>query len=230
MTLRDGVSIGYTTRRKFVHFAFSITSGIPMNKYKILFQNSPVALVLSFFILCTIGGYSFLNQMSPQQIVLKDNSHDPDAFLTKVTAFYLNKEGKLQTQFKSPRMLHYYLENKTEFENPHFLIYTNNNSPWHIFALHGQAIAGIESVKLWDNVRIHQDQSKTNHELNLQTNMMTLHPKTQTANTDQPVLVIQPGYQVSATGVQLSLKEEKVDLMSDAKGEFSANFLNHPAN
>ena len=126
-------------------------------------------------------------------------------------------------------MLHYYTENKTEFENPDFLIYTKNNSPWHIFALHGQALSGIESVKLWDNVRVHQDQSKTNHELNLQTSEMTLHPKTQTANTNQPVLLIQPGYQVSAVGVDLSLKEEKVDLISNAKGEFSANFLNHPS-
>ena len=200
-----------------------------MNKYKTLFHNSSFSLVLSFFTLCVIGGYPFLTQMNSQQIVLNESSHDPDAFATKVTAFYLNKDGKLQTQFKSPKMQHYYTENKTEFENPDFLIYTPNTSPWHIFALHGRATSGIESIQLWDNVHIHQDQSKTNHELNLQTSTMTLHPKTQTANTDQPVLLIQPGYQVSAVGVQLSLKEEKVDLMSNAKGEFSADFLNHPS-
>jgi len=177
--------------------------------------------------LCVVGNYS-LNQMNPKQAIFNDAGRDPDAFLTQVTAFYLNKDGKLQTQFNSPKMLHYYSGNKTEFENPHFLIYTKNTSPWHIFALHGQATYGIESVELWDNVHIHQDQGKTNHELNLQTSSVTLHPKTQTANTNQPVLLIQPGYQVSATGVNLSLKEEKVDLMSNAKGEFSANFLKHP--
>lgn len=194
-----------------------------------LHQNSSFSLILSFFILCIVGSYPFLSQIMPKQMVFNETGHTPDAFATQVTGFYLNQDGMLQTKFKSPKMLHYYTENKTEFESPDFLIYTKTTSPWHIFALHGQALSGIESIKLWDNVRVHQDQGKTNHELNLQTSEMTLHPKTQTANTNQPVLLMQPGYQVSAVGVDLSLKEEKVDLISNAKGEFSANFLNHPS-
>lgn len=200
-----------------------------MNKYQSLLQNSSFSLAISLLTLCMVGSYLFLTQLNAQPALINETGHDPDAFGTKITAFYLNKEGKLQTEFKSPKMLHYAAENRTEFDHPYFLIYTQNPTPWHIFALHGQAISGIDSVKLWDNVHIHQDQSYTNHELNLHTNTMTLYPKTQMADTNQPVLLIQPGYQVSAIGVHVSLKEEKVDLMSNAKGEFSAGFLKHPS-
>ena len=191
-------------------------------------QNPSLSVTFSFFILCILATSHFLNQAIPQQTTIGEATSTPDAFATGVTASYLNQEGKLQTQFNTPKMWHYYTHNKTEFENPHFLIYSKDNLPWHIFAAHGEALSGIESVLLWDNVHVHQDQSKLHHELNLTTTAMTLHPKIQTADTGQPVLLTQPGYQVSAVGLHLSLKEEKVDLISNAQGVFTSNFLQNP--
>lgn len=192
-------------------------------------QNVSFSLILSLFMLCLIGSYPFLHELMPRSITLPENSRDPDAFATNITAFYLNQEGKLQTQFQAPVLRHYDYENKTDFELPHFFIYHKNGSPWQIVARHGQATLGIESVQLWNDVKIHQDPSQTHHELNLKTSEITLHPKMQTANTDKPVLLIQPGYQVSAVGVALSLKDEKIDLLSRANGQFNANFLHHPS-
>lgn len=194
-----------------------------------LFQNTSFPLAFSLFILCMLGSYPLLTQTTPSRIMTNTLDSDPDAFATGVTAFYLNREGNLQTQFETPHMLHYDAQNKTTFENPHFQIYTSGTVPWHIFALHGKAIAGIDAISLWSNVHVHQDPNKIHRELNLKTNAMTLHPKTQTAETDQPVVLTQPGYQVSAIGVHLSLKEEKVNLLSSAKGEFSPHFLEHPS-
>jgi lipopolysaccharide export system protein LptC len=193
-------------------------------------QNPSFPVTFSFLILCILGSYHFLTQMNSQKTPMEETLHAvPDIFATHVTAFYLNQEGKLQTKFETPKMVHYYARNKTEFESPHFLIYNKkDNAPWHVFALHGLAMSGIESIQLWDHVRVHQDQSKQHHELNLTTSSMTLHPEAQTADTQQPVVLIQPGYHVSAVGVHLSLKEEKVDLISNAKGEFTANFLQQP--
>lgn len=193
-------------------------------------QNPSLPVTLSFFVLCILGIYHLMNQMMHPYHSLEETLRAvPDIFATHVTAFYLNREGKLQTKFESPKMFHYANNNQTEFENPHFLIYNKaNDSPWHVFALHGLATAGIESIQLWDHVLVHQDKNKLHHELNLSTSAMTLHPKAQTADTQKPVDLTQPGYHVSAVGVHLSLKEEKVDLMSNAKGEFAANFLKQP--
>jgi lipopolysaccharide export system protein LptC len=193
-------------------------------------RNPSFPVTLSFLILCIFGSYHLLSQITGQNTSLSETLHIvPDVYATQVTAFYLNPEGRLQTKFESPKMFHYLFNNKTEFENPHFLIYSKeDDSPWHIFALHGLATSGIESVQLWDQVRIHQDKSKLHHELNLSTTTMTLHPKAETAETQNAVDLIQPGYHVSATGVHLSLKEEKIDLISNAKGEFAADFLKEP--
>lgn len=178
--------------------------------------------------LCLFGGYSFVHEIMPQQGMLQKMDQDPDLFATDVTAFYFNQKGNLQTQFKSPHMLHYIAQNKTDFISPHFWIYGKSPVPWHIFSQKGQATMGIDSIVLWDNVRVHQDSYKNQHEVNLQTSSMTLHPKIQTAETDQAVILNQPGYQISAIGVRLSLKDEQVNLLSEAKGQFMPNFLKRP--
>lgn len=193
-----------------------------------LFQNNSLSLVFSLFLLCLLGAYPFLHQILPNQGILSKTDKDPDVFATGVTAFYLNREGNLETQFESQKMLHYDAQNKTDFEKPHFWVYGKSPVPWHIFALHGQATFGIDTIELWDNVTIHQDRNKKQQELNLKTSVMMLYPKIQVAETNQAVVLNQPGYQISAMGVRLSLKDEKLDLISQAKGEFMPSFLENP--
>lgn len=149
---------------------------------------------------------------------------EPDAYMYNVRAVRMNAlEGTPQDQLFTPLMVHYPLGDTTAVVTPHVVVFNSNGAPWHIYALHGQAQAGVSTIQLWDHVRLEQAASAQNQAMTITTTAMTIFPQQQYAETQQPVqLWQQPGGTASSVGLRAYLKTGIIELLSQAHGQYQS--------
>jgi len=150
------------------------------------------------------------------------NINNPDSYMTGVTATRLNLKGQLQDELRSPLMIHYLKDDKTDLTTPHFIIYNEgtDNPPWNVYANYGQAQHGVDTIQLWDNVKLQQPAGPQNAAITMVTSAMTIYPQPQTAVTNQPVKVWQLGSVVNSVGLKANMKTGEIDLLSQARGKY----------
>lgn len=149
----------------------------------------------------------------------EDISSHPIAFAENVAITRIDKNGKLQSQLYSPKMTQY-PDNTTQFVDPHFIAYGRAEQPWKVTAKHGKAYDGVAKITLWDNVTIQQNAGPSNHPITITTSAITVYPKQQLAETDQPVTFMQPGITIYSVGIRAYLEEGRVELLSKARGQY----------
>lgn len=179
-----------------------------------------LATILIFALI--FSGY-LIRQITSNRATAAHNSTDtPDSFMVNATYLRMDQNGNLHNKIFVTKMLHYTNNNMSDFTNPKVIIYGKDQSPWNITANYGQSEAGIEKVYLWNNVKIHQAASTNNSEMTITTTKLTIFPQTQSAETDQPITIIQPGEQVNSVGLKANLQKGEVQLLSQAKGVYQA--------
>jgi len=104
------------------------------------------------------------------------------------------------------------------------LIYTKERIPWYIRANEGKAFNTTDWIYLNDNVIMHQLPYPGRPETTIKTEAITIHPATEKAETDQPVLIRQLGNQVEGVGMKADMGKGIIDILSQSKGYY------HPAN
>ena len=80
----------------------------------------------------------------------------PDAFMLDVNYDEYDEQGQLHSHLSTPKTVHYPHQNSMTFEQPNFMIYTDEHIPWYISSLQGNSQDGIQTIHLWNNVVIHQ--------------------------------------------------------------------------
>jgi lipopolysaccharide export system protein LptC len=156
---------------------------------------------------------------SPLKIV--PTSTRPDAFVTNITILIMNPDtGKPQDQLFSPRMLHYPANNTTDITTPHFVILGSDLEPWHITSVYGKAKNGINTVTLWNDVKIHQAPSAKNQEITMTTSELTIFPQKKIIQTQAPVRIWSPAGVINAIGLHANLNTGSISLLSKARGKY----------
>jgi lipopolysaccharide export system protein LptC len=146
------------------------------------------------------------------------NKHLPDAFMEDVHAKRMDSFGHLESELTTPKLIHYPENDRLTIESPQMIIYREKTPPWTINANHAETYADFKLVYLWEDVKIHEAASKDSYETTLLTHALTLYPDRRFAETDQEITMIQPGSEIKATGMQVSLPEGWVKLLSKARG------------
>lgn len=145
--------------------------------------------------------------------------HHLDAFAKEVIAFRFNDVGKLVNELHVANLKHFN-DDSSEFEKPLLMLYSDDQKPWEIKADKGHATEGISQIELWDNVRLHQDGSSNRREMTINTTRAKVYPEKDYAETDQPVDLVQPGVTIKSVGVKTHFKKGRVELLSNAKGQY----------
>lgn len=148
---------------------------------------------------------------------------DPDSFISNVIAIKMNDLGNPQDELLTPLMEHYPLNDTTAIITPHLIMYPDKGEAWHIHSNKGKSQQGIKEVTLWDNVVITQAAGPYNVATTMTTSSITIYPKAQTAQTEQPVHIQQPGGNVNSTGLKANLNTGTIDLLSQVSGNYQPN-------
>ena len=182
-------------------------------------QNNPRLLFLAallIFIAITTG---FILSSRHIKTSANNPSH-PDSFMTNVHAIKINEFGKQRYLLISPKTTNYLKNNTTIFESPFFIINNDNEPPWHIKAVNGKTLQGIDKVILWDNVTIRQLPGKNSRNIKLITSKLIIYPNKSFVETNKPVTISQPGSIVHAVGMQADLNKNYIKLLSKTHGQY----------
>lgn len=142
----------------------------------------------------------------------------PDAFMEGVTATIMNKDGTPSMKVMTPKMIHYAQDDTTELTSPKVMLYRREPQPWSVQAKFAKATQGIEKIVFWDNVIINNPGDQINPNTTIATTSLSVFPELQTAWTEELITMTQPNLRVQGKGMEASIKEGTIKLLSQAKG------------
>lgn len=181
--------------------------------------------ITTFFLLAAcIGTWLLLTAIENRSVPLNNNDR-PDSYMLNVTATSLDENGNLKDELQAPKLVHFAKGDTTNVTKPHFILYNADatGQPWHVYADQGQARDGINVLDLWGNVRLEQPAGPDNAAITMVTSAITVFPKEQYAQTQQPVKVWQSGSVATSVGMRINLKTGNIELLSQAKGKYQPN-------
>jgi len=179
-------------------------------------------IITTLLLLAACIGTWLLREALENRAVPLTGSNHPDSYMNDVVATQMDEQGKLKDELQAPLLVHFPVGNTTNITSPHFIIYNSDSTgePWHITANYGQAHDGINILELWDHVKLTQPAGSKNTATTMVTTAMTIFPKQQYAQTQQPVKVWQMGSVVTSVGLHADLKTGEIDLLSQARGKY----------
>lgn len=185
---------------------------------------SKKTFVLSLVLVSALAFSTWLirKSITEEQTTAHNSTDTPDAFMVNATYVRMDQNGNIHNKIFVSRMEHYAANDTSDFTNPEVMIYGQDQMPWKVTANYGQSESGIEEVHLWDNVKIHQSAGTNNNELTITTNSLTIFPQEQSAATNQPITIAQPGTVVNSVGLKANLQKGEVQLLSQAKGTYKS--------
>lgn len=145
----------------------------------------------------------------------------PDSYMEDIHAVFMNKFGKPSMKIVTPYLVHFNEGDTTHFTLPQLTIYRETPQPWYITAKTAQSTAGMENVLFQDNVVIHHAGDLNSPATVIKTSTLMVHPNKKTAETDQPITMIQPDLTVNAIGMHADMNTGEIKLLSQARGEYA---------
>ncbi|HLB42998.1 MAG TPA: LPS export ABC transporter periplasmic protein LptC [Gammaproteobacteria bacterium] len=156
----------------------------------------------------------------PKQLVLPQAISQPDAVMEDVVTTMMNKQGKPTIKIITPKLVHYADNNTTHLTAPAVTLYRQSPQPWYITSKYAKATDGINRVDFWGNVIIRHTLI-ANHPITvIKTSTLTVYPNQQTAETNDPITLVQPNTLIKAIGMFADMNSGDIRLLSQARGEY----------
>jgi lipopolysaccharide export system protein LptC len=144
----------------------------------------------------------------------------PDAYMEDVVAIIMNKQGKINMKIVTPKIIHYSENDLAQFTTPELTIYRKSPQPWYVTSEHAKTVNGTDKIDFWENVVIHHSADSNNPATLIKTTSLVVHPTSQTAETIDPISLIQPNLIVNGIGMFADMSTGYVKLLSKARGEY----------
>ena len=181
------------------------------------YKNAIISL-MTMSITCAAAFITLSYQSGTQPI--QNKKLLPDAYMEDVTAIILDKVGKVTMKIVTPKMLHYAQDDKTDFIDTQLTLYHKSPNPWFVESKTAQALHGIDNVIFKGNVTIHHPADYNNPATVIKTTTLTVNPNERTAETAEPITMIQPNSVIKAVGMQADMDSGNIRLLSQAQGEY----------
>ncbi|KXU37303.1 hypothetical protein AXE65_03665 [Ventosimonas gracilis] len=179
-----------------------------------------------FFILPILFGTVLLFALVDFNPVLPEAASEPqtrpvDFFIINARRTQFKADGSLHSQLLSPKIEHFLESEISLLQNPDLLLYQEDTQPWRVLSAQAEVSPDGKEVKLQGNVRIsHRDEK--NRDTLVTSPHITLLPEDHYASTDAPVRIEMPQGVSSGIGMQAWLKERKLNLLKNARGQYEA--------
>ncbi|KPX03559.1 Uncharacterized protein ALO75_03635 [Pseudomonas syringae pv. coryli] len=104
---------------------------------------------------------------------------------------------------------------------PNLNMYRGGAFPWHVQSKRGEVSSGGDQVELMDSVRVERTDEKQRTTI-ITSSRMTVFPQKEYAETDQDVRIDGAGGVTTAKGMKAYLKDSRMDLLSNVRGQYEA--------
>lgn len=167
-------------------------------------------------------GWYFASAPSWTPVDEKTLAATPDATISQLTVRQFAMTGQLSHYLHTPRLNHVALNDAHYIHQPHVIIIQTNQPAWEIHAQQAIALHGGQKITFKQHVYIHQKKNATTSEKTLQTEQLTYYPHKKLASTRHEITFKQPGNIIQSIGMQAYLDENRVKLLSNARGSYAA--------
>ena len=130
-------------------------------------------------------------------------------------------DGKLQYEMTSDKVEHVKASEVTLLTNPDMNIYRGTEFPWHVTSKRGEVNPDGTEVELIDSVRVARTDAQ-NRDTIITSSRMTVFPQKQYAQTEQDVRIDGAGGVSTGKGMKAYLKESRIHLLSNVRGQYEA--------
>ena len=147
----------------------------------------------------------------------------PDAEMENVVTTIMNEQGNPKIKIVTSKLIHYAENNTTHLSDPFITLYHQFPQPWTISSDYAKAIDGIDQVNFQGNVIIRHVTTSTQPATIIKTDTLTVYPNKQTAETNDPITLMQPNTLIKAVGMFADMNNGDIKLISQARGEYVPN-------
>lgn len=146
---------------------------------------------------------------------------DFDYYITDMSNTRFDATGKPDYKLNATRATHYPDTNTAEMNDPHFLYFKTEASPWEATAATG--IFSVDAARNEDRLELHDD-VVVRREMNdgsflvASTEKLDVFPDSEEIYTEVPVTLEASGSHLQSTGMRAFFNEEKIELETAVKG------------
>lgn len=158
----------------------------------------------------------------PAKVGARAITHEMDYSMESFTVTEMNATGLPQYRLQAASMEHFPDDGSSHLVKPHVLFYTRERVPWTLTADEGTVSGDNQKIFLNGDVLIERPASSTQGRLNVVTRDVTVRPRDEYAETQQPVTLQDPTNTTRATGMRLHVRDERVQLLSQVQGTYAS--------
>lgn len=144
-----------------------------------------------------------------------------DYFMEDFVLTLMDQAGQPLYRLAGTHMVHYLDNDTVEVTAPHAIFYHHVAPRWEVVAEQGLTNSRGDEIYLLGKVVIRQfgDNVKTS-KMKILTRDVRVEPEIKYAETNQPVTLLNSFGRTDAIGAQVYLKEERIELLSQVKGDY----------
>ena len=186
-----------------------------------MFNTTRLRLITSItLLLIALVYWGFFGSPNDTPLTNPDNPERVDFFIRDAHITRFDKNGQVAHIIQSPHLQHLPVPELVSLTRPTITVTGDASGSLEISSDDGSMTDDESMIELAGNVRV-IDNSELETLLVLTTAVMTLFPPESYAKTDAPVTIQQGNNQTDAIGMQLWLRENRIDLMSDVRGYYA---------
>lgn len=185
-------------------------------------------LIISTILLLVAGYWLYDDSMGGINPIGRAKQHidqGADYFITDALIREYNVDGVLGYQLVADTISHFSHSDTTLLQQPLLTTFGENGEVTTTRSVHGKLLPGGDDIELWDNVVIIQSRpSAENPEgelvqrVRMDTDFIIVTPDEAYADTDRPVVIVNPTGVTRAIGMSAWYQEGKVHLKSTVRG------------
>ena len=156
-------------------------------------------------------------------VPITSSSLDFSAYSEGLNTILYDSQGNINYTLQAKRQVHYN-NDSTELEKPFIRLYQDGDSRWNIAAKLGRISAAettddgvLEKIELLGDVQVYSLDKFGNKTL-MSTEFLTLNPKSEILETDQPVSVVTSALQLSSIGIIAKLRTDEITFLREIRG------------
>ena len=183
-----------------------------------MLKSRPLWIGVLTLTVCALVASRFLGQPSDSERTERETGPLLSAYARDLAVWSMNDQGELDYRAQAPTARYFDDAGLWQFDQPRWQVSMKSAAPWVGKADQGRTWNDQEQARLQGNVVL--SQARPDGRITLNTEAINLTLQTRYAQTDQPVTLTGPSYDIAAIGAQAWLDEQRIELNSEVTGDY----------
>lgn len=149
----------------------------------------------------------------------------PQEYMKNVEVTHFNIEGNIKDKLKAEYWAYLPAEGVSKISTPKMELTKPNNNVWlvsakYAIAKHKKLDSKITELQLNENVKIERPKKEFSTPIQLTTKQLFYFPQNEYVTTDEFVEMLKPGLQITGTGLNGYLDNNRIELKNDVKTNY----------